>query len=105
MALAYEMNTDMAFDTDALRQFGSKYGNIATDLRSMSEKLETCLKELKDNGWTTPAGTAFYKMVNTNWRDNIEKYADLLDTLREILQEAASQYDSLVENNIERTQI
>lgn len=105
MALAYESNTDLAFDTDSLRQFGNQYCNIATDLRTMSDKLEACFKELKDNGWTTPAGTAFYKMINTNWRDNIEKYAEMLDTLKEILEDAASQYDSLVENSIERIQI
>jgi WXG100 family type VII secretion target len=101
MALAYEGNTSLAFDTTALRQYGSEYGNIAGDLRAMSDKLEACLKELTDSGWTSPAGTAFHKMVNTNWRDNIEKYAALLDTLNSILQNAALQYESLVDNSIE----
>jgi WXG100 family type VII secretion target len=105
MALAYEGNTSLAFDTTALRQYGTQYGNIATDLRTMSGKLEACLKDLNNSGWTTPAGTAFYKMVNSNWRDNIEKYADLLETLNDILQNAATDYDSLVENSIETLQI
>ncbi|MCI3924736.1 WXG100 family type VII secretion target [Paenibacillus sp. TRM 82003] len=105
MALAYESNTDLAFDTVALREYGKRYGNVAADLRSMSEKLEKCLAELKENGWTTPAGSAFHKMANTNWRDNIDKYAALLDTLQGILEAAATEYDELVENHIEKTQL
>lgn len=105
MALAYEGNTDLAFNTDELKQCGIEYSNIATDLRDMSNKLDRCLNDLSSSGWTTPAGTAFYKMVNVNWRENIEKYAALLDTLKNILDDAAAQYDSLVVNNINKTKI
>ncbi|MFS0675160.1 WXG100 family type VII secretion target [Ornithinibacillus sp. 179-J 7C1 HS] len=105
MALAHEGNTDLAFDTDALRKYGKQYGSIADDLRKMSDRLEKLLAELKGAGWTTPAGTAFHKMVNTNWRENIDKYADLLDTLQNILESAASKYDNLVENHIEKTKL
>ena len=71
----------------------------------MASKLDDCLQELEDSGWTTPAGTAFYKMTQTNWEDNIEKYADLLDTLKDILDQASKKYDSLVTNHIEKTKI
>lgn len=105
MALADEGNTNLAFDTTALREYGNQYGKIATELRDMSSKLDTCLAELKSSGWTTPAGTAFHKMTQTNWNENIEKYAALLDTLKDILQSAAGSYESLVTDNIEKTQL
>lgn len=105
MALANEGNTDLAFDTTALRQYGSRYGQIAKDLRGMSTRLDNCLTELKESGWTTPAGTAFHKMAQTNWEENIEKYADLLDTLKDILDQASAKYDNLVTNHIEMTKI
>ncbi len=105
MALAYEGNTDLAFDTGIFREYGNRYGNIAEDLRDMSEKLDTCLAELKESGWTTPAGSAFHKMAETNWKENIDKYADLLDTLNTILLEAAKKYDDLVTNHIEKTKL
>ena len=105
MALAYEGNTDLAFDTTALRNYGKHYGQIAVDLRNMSSRLNNCLTQLKESGWTTPAGTAFQKMAETNWEENIGKYADLLDTLNEILQQAAKAYDDLVINHIEKTRI
>lgn len=105
MGLAFEGNTNLAFDTGVLRQKGAEYGNIAKELRKMSKDLDNCLTDLINDGWTTPAGTAFHKMVETNWEENIEKYADLLDTLKEILETAARDYDNLVHNHIERTKL
>lgn len=105
MALAYEGNTDLAFDTTVLRDYGNRYSEIAKDLRNMASKLDDCLRDLKDSGWTTPAGSAFQKMAQTNWKDNIEKYADLLDTLKDILDQASKKYDNLVTNHIEKTKI
>ena len=105
MTLAYEGNTNLAFNTTELRQQGSKYGEIAAKLRNMAKELNKCLTDLKDDGWTTPAGSAFQKMAKTNWEDNIEKYAALLDTLKDILINAADQYNSLVTEHIEKTKL
>lgn len=105
MALAHEGNTDLAFDTTVLREYGNRYGQIAADLRRMSSKLDDCLRDLKEAGWTTPAGTAFYKMAQTDWEENIDKYADLLDTLQDILEQASKKYDNLVTNHIEKIKI
>ena len=104
MALAFEKNTSLAFDTDVFKVYGKKYGEIATSLREMASDLDKCLAELAANGWTTPAGSAFYKFMNTGWRVNIEKYASLLDTLESILSSAATQYDDLVYSHIEKTE-
>lgn len=105
MAIAYEGNTDLAFDTGVLRRAAHEYKKIATDLRNMSDKLDSLLSQLKDNGWTTPAGSAFYEMTNTNWKKNIEKYASLLDTLNDILEKASSEYEGLVTDYIRTTKI
>ncbi len=105
MTLAYEGNTDLAFSTDVLRSCGKDYSKVAADLRTVASKLDSSLNQLKSSGWTTPAGTAFYDMVDTGWKDNIEKYADLLDTLNGILEEAANSYEDLETNHIETTQL
>lgn len=72
MAIAYEGNTDLAFDTGILRKAASEYEQVANDLQSMAAKLDSLLQSLKEEGWTTPAGTAFYEMINTKWEDNIK---------------------------------
>lgn len=103
MELQYEGNTDLAFDTLVMKQYAKKYGEIAEDLRNMAESLDDTLATLTEEGWTTPAGSAFHKMTKTNWKENIEKYASLLDTLKKILETSAKEYDNLVANHIEKT--
>lgn len=103
--LAYEKNTDLAFDTEAFIAYGKQYAEVATTLREMATDLDDCLRTLTKSGWQTPAGTAFYEMTDTNWKENIDKYADLLDTLNEILQDAAAQYNDLVKDYIETTKV
>lgn len=105
MALAHEGNTNLAFDTTVLSQYGKKYGQIATELRQMSKDLDGCLADLASDGWTTPAGKLFQKLAKTNWEENIEKYANLLDTLKEIMDTAVSDYEDLVTNHIEKTKL
>ncbi|MEG0091907.1 MAG: WXG100 family type VII secretion target [Oscillospiraceae bacterium] len=105
MALAYEGDTSLAFDTTQMKEYGTRYAVIAKELRDMAKKLDDCLKELSESGWTTPAGSAFHKMAQTNWEDNIEKYADLLDTLKDILEKSVKEYDDLTTKHIEITTI
>lgn len=105
MAIAYEGNTDLAFNTDVLKIAAQNYKGIASQLRNMSSKLDKLLTELKNSGWTTPAGTAFHEMVNTNWEKNIEKYASLLDTLNDILIKAAKEYDTLMTDYVRATKV
>ena len=68
MAIAYEKNTDLAFDTGILRKAATEYANVAEELRNMAERLDSLIQALKDQGWTTPTGTAFYEMTNVNWK-------------------------------------
>ena len=105
MALAYERNTDLAFDTAVLKQAAKDYGEVATELRSMSTTLDNLISNLKDSGWTNPAGTAFHEMTQTNWSNNIEKYASLLDTLGTILTDAARDYDGLMTDYVRKTKV
>jgi len=105
MGIAYESNTNLAFDTQLFRDKGKEYKDVADELRDMAEKLDKLLTDLKDTGWTTPAGSAFHDLVNTNWADNIEKYASLLETLQTILEQSANEYDGLVTNYIQNTKV
>ena len=105
MSLAYEKNTDLAFDTTVLRKAADDYGKIAEELINMSTELDRLILHLKDSGWTTPAGTAFYEMTSTNWSENIAKYAALLNTLKSIMTDAARDYDDLMSDYVRRTKV
>lgn len=105
MALQNERNTNLAFDTAVMRNCANQYSRIAQELRDLTSNLDASLQDLKKSGWTTPAGTAFHQMVTANWSENIDKYSDMLDTLKNILLQSAQQYDDLVSNSIERTKL
>ena len=105
MAITHELKTSLGFDTEVFRKCGKEYAEIAANLRTMSKELDDCLTDLKNDGWTTEAGSAFQKLVDTSWRKNIEKYASLLVTLESILIEAAKEYDNLVDEHIEKTKL
>lgn len=72
MALQYEKNTDLAFDTTVMRNCANKYGQIASDLIGMASDLDSCLSTLKSTGWTTPAGSAFYELTETDWKKTLK---------------------------------
>ncbi len=103
MAIAYEKNTDLGVDTDVLREAAKEYAGVAVELRGMATKLDALICQLQNDGWTTSAGKVFYEMTQTNWEQNIEKYAALLDTLDKILVKAASEYDDLIVDHIRET--
>lgn len=105
VAIAYEANTDLAFDTEVLKKAAGEYKEVASDLRTIASKLDTLLSQLKDSGWTTPAGTSFHEMTQTNWGENIEKYASLLDSLNNILVKAANEYDELMVDYVRNTKV
>lgn len=105
MAIAYENKTDLGFDTEVLRKAAGEYEAVAIDLRNMATRLDEMLNTLKQEGWTTPAGSAFHQMTETNWEQNIEKYAALLETLKQILSEAATEYDELMADYVRTTKV
>lgn len=111
MSLSSEGNTSLAYDTDALRQYAEDYGKVATDLQTMAEDLDKCLKGLIGNGagdktagWSTPAGVKFNEMVDENWQHNMKMYVDLLNKLKDILLSVATEYEALT-TKIESTKI
>ncbi len=105
MALAYGANADLIFDTERLADAGKRYGQAAGKLRAMASGLDELLNDLSSSGWTSPAGMAFCEMADTNWKENIEKYASLLESLDEILDEAAKEYEDLAVYQIEAAQL
>lgn len=96
---------NLAFDTGVLKKAAKEYKSVAKELRRMSARLDELLNALKSEGWTTPTGTAFYEMTNTNWEKNIEKYAALLESLNEILIKASNEYENLMTDHVRTTQV
>ena len=105
MSLQDNRKYDLAYDTSVFREASAQYKTHADDLRKMASRLNNLLHVLAEDGWTTDAGAEFQKMAEVNWEEDVKKYADLLDTLSEILIESSRMYEDLSENYIEKTKI
>ncbi len=99
-SLSYEKGVSLAFDTSVLRTAAQKYLSISGDLDHLSQELQSLLKELTNSAWTTEAGKAFQKMVEMDWSKALTRYCELLNTLAEILKEAANRYETLVDHHV-----
>ena len=105
MSLAYESGADLAIDTDVIKIAGEEYKKIGQEMRYMAKTLDSLLQELKSEAWTTGAGEAFQSMVSTKWSENINKYANMLDTMNDMLAKAAGDYEKLLEDHIRNTKL
>lgn len=103
--MGYSDNTDLAFDTELLKKCATEFADIAQELRGLASNLDARISALQATGWTTQAGRAFYKMTETNWRLEIEKYAAMLEAFKEALNRSAREYDHLVENEISKVEL
>ena len=104
-SLAYEKNVSLAFDTEVMRECASNYAEVAETLETLSTELTECLQDLTATGWTTPAGTAFSEMVDTDWSKSLAKYISLMNTLSEVLTTSAKEYDNLVTYDIDKVKL
>lgn len=100
MGLAYERGVDLAFDTDAFRDAAENFKDVSDELEGLNNDLNKLLTELSTSGWTTQAGRAFQKMVEQDWSTALTRYCDLLKTLSDILNHAATDYETLVDNDV-----
>lgn len=105
MSIAYEANTDIGFDTQFLYDAANDYGTCANDLRTNASQLSALIEKLVEDGWTTDAGKTFLSLTKDEWAVELEKYAVLLDSLKDILMLAVEQYDNLVMYDIHNTKI
>ncbi len=105
MSIANERNTDLGVDTAVLRKAAREYADVADELSKIAENLDSLLAQLASEGWTTQAGKVFQEMTKTNWKNNIKKYTELLDTLNSILIRAADDYEELIVDYIQTTKV
>lgn len=93
--IAYEGNNDLCFDTEVFASAAKTYREKAEHLRNLKTDLVNMIEQLKDVGWKSAAGKAFYGNLQVNWAQDIQRYADLLEMLAECIEGASSTYENL----------
>lgn len=105
MELSSEKNVDLGYDTDLIRDTAKVFADNASLIRDLMDKMDTCLTNLTSTEWTTNAGKAFEAMVDSNWKQNMNRYAGLLEMFDQALRESADKYDELTTDYIETTKL
>ncbi|MBO5238623.1 MAG: WXG100 family type VII secretion target [Lachnospiraceae bacterium] len=94
MNTAYQGNNDLCFDTGVFETVAANLRNDATELQTILTDLTDAVETLKDD-WKSKASDTFFELVSDEWANDLSRYADLVDTLAEILEFAATTYGDL----------
>lgn len=94
--MAFGQPNKLIFDVSEINRMYKKVDDTITELEKKKNKLLQALVELK-NGWNTPAGKSFINSVDIDWANQIDKYIDALETLRDMLENAKTEFSELEE--------
>lgn len=93
--IAYESNNDLCFDTEAFRSAAKVYREKAQTLNDIKSDLIAMIDQLQSVGWKSAAGRAFLNNLQSNWGDDIRRYADLMDMLADCIDQASASFENL----------
>lgn len=93
----------LAFNLEELESFSRTIQDLSTDLQELEQLISSEMIALK-TGWDTPAGRAFFEKQDLEWAEEVKHYIQILDTLKEMIDYAHSQY-SEVKNTAEKLSV
>lgn len=87
-------NDTLKFDVASFRTMSDKIQETITELEEKNQSMLEAFEQIKEK-WNTPAGRSYMQKINLDWLDDVEKYAVLLNAVKELLNEAATEYEAL----------
>lgn len=88
---------DFKVDTDAFQTAISKYGSEIEKINEIKININGILTNLKDNGWNSEAGKAALKEFEELCTDNIDKYMNIAETLKDVLSQSGAEFENLAD--------
>ena len=90
------MAAKLVFNLEELERFSAKVAEIQSELQDLQTTIQTEMETLKA-GWNTPAGREFFEKQDYEWAEEVKKYVAILETLREMIEFAHTQYSEIKE--------
>lgn len=81
----------LEFDLERLSAMSEKLEKVAEELSGTGASLQEKMEQLR-KGWNTPAGKAFFENQTTSWTDEVEKYIQILQTMKSMIDYASEEY-------------
>lgn len=88
------MSSILKFDVSEIRSMKGKVEETAKDLDELKEKIVQSIEQLR-GAWNTPAGKQFLDTVDIDWSQQVDKYIKILETVEELLETAATEYETV----------
>lgn len=88
---------DFKVDTDAFQTAISKYDSEIKEINKIKQNINGTLGTLRDNGWNSKAGEAALKEFEALCTNNIDKYINILETLKGVLSQSGTEFENLAD--------
>lgn len=88
--------TELAFDIEQFETIKSEAETTRTDIQSMATTLRDTIDQLR-NDWKTPAGTEFFKNLDTEWEDQVNKYVQTMEVFIELMDNLITAFTAIQE--------
>lgn len=88
---------DFKVDIDAFTVAINEYTDAMNEMIRIKDELTSRVEILRDKSWKSSAGDSFFKLYQSDWADNVDKYNDIIDFMNELLRQAQTAYKGLIE--------
>ncbi|HHW47062.1 MAG TPA: WXG100 family type VII secretion target [Clostridiaceae bacterium] len=89
------MANKLKIDFDQLNDTIKDYEKSIDEFETLVNTLTASVDALKNSGWKSAASDAFFKTFDETWKKNIEMHIKILIHLKECLNYAKTEYETL----------
>lgn len=84
----------LKFDLERLSEMSRKLEETAGELSGTGTSLQENMEQLKKD-WNTTAGREFFQNQTTTWTEEVERYIQVLETLKSMIDYAIEEYSRI----------
>lgn len=94
--MAVKINHELAFNLEDLKNLRTQTQNVLEDIREQRMDLKDGLNQLRKD-WNTNAGREFFKNLDRDWESQAQMFEHTLVIFEEVLTDAITQFEALLE--------
>ncbi len=92
----FASDSKLAFDLDQLKKLRDKTESIKITINEQRNSLITGLIHLRKD-WRTPAGDYFFRSLDADWENNIDKFLETMERFNVVLNNAITEFEKVVD--------
>jgi len=89
------MPKQLRVDTVQMQRTSRDYQKAIDDLEKARTNLDNAIQALRSSGWKSAASEAYFRQYDEKWKKSLETHVTTLGHMRDSLNDAKKEYDSL----------